>query len=165
MDAAGPKGGGAVAGHIVVDRGLRWGCFRLPGHCVDKERDPQLLSNSASIYPAVELFSPKNKQDSQCYPIWPHGEELLGVPVSRRGADISHWTQTPHYLEMLHMPLHLSAAHLIPHFWGSAFPCSPRQDTTITCLPPSRALLRHHQPHLWVRAALQQTDAHRFHKF
>ena len=35
VDAAGPKGGGPIARHVVVSRGLRWGLLQLPGHCGD----------------------------------------------------------------------------------------------------------------------------------
>lgn len=62
VDAAGSKGGGAVAGHVVVNGWLRQGHLRVRGHCGDTGGDRQLLGNSAPINPATELFNPKDKQ-------------------------------------------------------------------------------------------------------
>lgn len=54
VDAAGSKGGGAVAGHVVVNGWLRRGRLRVRGHCGDTGGDHQLLGNSAPINPAIE---------------------------------------------------------------------------------------------------------------
>lgn len=35
LDAAVPEGGGPIACHKMVSRGLLWGLLQLPGHCGD----------------------------------------------------------------------------------------------------------------------------------
>lgn len=85
VDAAGSKGGGAVAGHIVVNGWLRRGRLREHGHCGDAGGDRQLLGNSAPINPAIELFNPKDKQGAPLVTGWrvaaalgaERGEKLL----------------------------------------------------------------------------------------
>lgn len=54
LDAAGPEGGGPIACHEIVSRGLCWWLLQLPGHCGDGETPSAPPLPQTLIPPAPE---------------------------------------------------------------------------------------------------------------
>lgn len=85
VDAAGPEGGGPIACHIIVSRGLCWGLFQLPGHCGDGGHHQHLRSMKPSA-----LLPPEHCCSTNPGP--------LGSPLGRSSSAPKRCPQVPQVL-------------------------------------------------------------------